>query len=228
MAKGAVRVGRRFGRLEVLGEDEPYFWRGRFSRRRWLCACDCGGEAVVREDRLMAGTTLSCGCLRVEAAEGRLLRHGGRAAGRATPEYRAWLAMLHGSGGAAVCRRWRAGGGRGFLAFRADLGPRPGPGYRLVRRDASRAYAPGNCRWLAGVPRRGVPRRLVEYRGRVVTLAAAAAASGVGYGLLCKRLERGWPLERALRPARRRADGGVHRLGPPARGEGNQAPDLIR
>ena len=85
MAKGAVRVGRRFGRLEVLGEDEPYFWRGRFSRRRWLCACDCGGEAVVREDRLTAGTTLSCGCLRVEAAEERLLRHGGRAAGRATP-----------------------------------------------------------------------------------------------------------------------------------------------
>jgi hypothetical protein len=78
------------------------------------------------------------------------------------------------------------------------------------------------------MPRRGVPRRFVEYRGRLVTLSAAAAASGVGYGLLCKRLERGWPLERALRPALRRADGGVHRREPPAGGKGNQAPDFIR
>jgi lambda repressor-like predicted transcriptional regulator len=43
-----------------------------------------------------------------------------------------------------------------------------------------------------------VPRRLVVLRGRGVTLTEAAAAAGVAYGTLCKRLERGWPLERAL------------------------------
>jgi hypothetical protein len=200
MAAERIRAGRRSGRLEVLGEGEPYLWRGRLARRRWLCACECGREAEVREDRLRAGTTRSCGCLRDELARAHLLRHGGRAGGRATPEYEAWRAMLHRSGGAPVCRRWRAGGGRGFAAFLADLGPRPGPGHRLVRRDPGRAFAPGNCAWAEGAPRRGVPRRLVVYRGRRVTLRAAAAASGVGYAALCKRLERGWPPARALRP----------------------------
>jgi hypothetical protein len=200
MAAGEVDVGRRFGRLEALGEGEPYLWRGRFSRRRWRCACVCGREAEVREDRLKAGATRSCGCLRDEAARARLLRHGGRADGRASPEYAAWQAALHRSGGAAVCRRWRAGGGRGFAAFLADLGPRPGPRHRLVRHDPSRAWAPGNCAWVEGAPRRGVPRRLVTHRGRRMTLAEAAAATGVGYATLCKRLERGWPPSRALRP----------------------------
>jgi hypothetical protein len=37
------------------------------------------------------------------------------------------------------------------------------------------------------------------YRGRLLTLAAAAAAAGIGYARLCKRLERGWPATEALR-----------------------------
>ena len=59
MGADSVRIGRRFKRLAVVSEDEPYLWRGRFSGRRWLCACDCGGEAVVREDRLRGGSTLT-------------------------------------------------------------------------------------------------------------------------------------------------------------------------
>jgi hypothetical protein len=198
MTASIVDPGRRFERLTVLEEDKPYIWRGRVSRRRWLCACDCGAHTTVRDDRLKAGTTRSCGCLRDEAGRDRLLRHGGKANHRATPEYYAWQAMRHRRDGAAVCRRWRAGDGRGYAAFLADMGPRPSPSHRLVRDDASRAYGPGNCHWALHPPRRGTPRRFITYRGRVLTLAAAAAASGVGYACLCKRLERGWPPERAL------------------------------
>ncbi len=195
-----VGAGLRFGRLEVLDEGAPYLWRGRFPKRRWLCLCDCGRETEVRDDRLKAGTTRSCGCLRDDAARDRLTRHGAKAGGTAAPEYYAWQAMLHRSDGAPVVRRWRAGGGRGFAAFLADLGPRPGPGHRLVRLDPNRAFGPSNCAWVLGAPRRGVPRRFVVYRGHRLPLKVAAQASGVGYERLCKRLERGWQPERALRP----------------------------
>jgi len=200
MATGRVDVGLRFGRLEVLSETDPYLWRGRFPKRRWLCLCDCGKETEVRDDRLKAGATRSCGCLRSDSARERLLVHGGKAGGAAAPEYQAWQSMLHRTEGARVCRRWRAGGGRGSAASLKDLGPRPTPDHRLIRHDERRAFGPGNCDWIKGVPRRGVPRRFIPYRGRQLTLKAAAAASGVGYEQLCKRLERGWQPERALRP----------------------------
>jgi hypothetical protein len=194
----SIGIGSRIGRLEVVTEGEPYFWRGRFSRRRWQCVCDCGEETEVREDLLQTGHTQSCGCLRDDRGRERLFRHGGKAGGAVTPEYTAWQAILHRSGEAPVCRRWRSRSGAGFAAFLQDMGRRPGPTHRLVRTDPSRAFGPGNCAWVAEAPRRGVPRRLIRYRGQVVTLRRAAEASGVAYGLLCKRLERGWSVPRAL------------------------------
>jgi hypothetical protein len=43
----------------------------------WRCRCDCGGEATVQSNNLTrkAGTK-SCGCLRRDAAQARLLRDG--------------------------------------------------------------------------------------------------------------------------------------------------------
>jgi hypothetical protein len=200
MGADSVRVGRRFGRLAVVGEDEPYLWRGRFSRRRWLCACDCGGEAPVREDQLKSGRTRSCGCLRREVTRERTFRHGGAAGQRVAPEYSLWKDMVRGRKAAAVCRRWGAGEGRGYAAFLGDMGPRPSPAHRLVRRDPAKGYTPRNCQWVLAPPRAGVPRRFVRFRGRLLNLKDAAAASGVGYGRLCKRLERGWLPALALRP----------------------------
>jgi hypothetical protein len=107
--------------------------------------------------------------------------------------------MLHRQSGAAVCRRWRAKDS-GYVAFVADMGPRPDHRHRLMRLDESGAFGPDNCCWEADAPRRGVPRRFITYRGRLLKLAAAAAASGVGYARLCKRLERGWHPADALRP----------------------------
>jgi hypothetical protein len=194
-----VTPGQRFARLVVLDEGEPYVWRGRVARRRWLCVCDCGVQTTVRDDRLKAGTTQSCNCLRDEAGRSRLLRHGGKANHQVAPEYTVWQAILHRQRGAAVCRRWRATGGRGYAAFLADMGPRPSRRHQLIRFNEARAFGPGNCQWEIEPPRRGVPRRFIMYRGRLLTLAAAAAAAGIGYARLCKRLERGWPTTKALR-----------------------------
>ena len=200
MATGTIRSGLRFGRLVVSHEDSPYFWRGRFARRRWFCDCECGGSATVREDRLKANTTLSCGCLRDDASRERQYRHGGKAGGKVAPEYHVWQALLHRQQEASVCRRWRALGGRGYAAFLEDLGRRPSPDHRLVRLNEQRGFSPANCAWERSPPRRGTPRHFIPYRGRMVSLAAAAAATGIDYRRLCKRLERGWSPAEALRP----------------------------
>jgi hypothetical protein len=200
MPAGEITAGRRFGRLEVEGEGEPYLWQGRIAHRRWVCTCDCGRETLVRDDVLKSGHTRSCGCLHDDRARERWLRHGVRAEGRLpTAEYNAWQGMRRRYGDAAVCRRWRAGGGKGFAAFLADMGARPSPAHRLVRRDPARGFSPGNCLWSADAPRQGVPRRFVRYRGRSLPLKQAAIAAGIGYERLCKRLQRGWPEREALR-----------------------------
>jgi hypothetical protein len=73
-----------------------------------------------------------------------------------TPEYNSWKGMLHrcydskshsypwyGARGVVVCDRWRAD----FMAFYADVGPRPDRRLTLDRIDPSGNYEPGNVRW---------------------------------------------------------------------------------
>jgi hypothetical protein len=193
-----VAADARFGRLVIVGETEPYLWRGRFSRRRWLCVCDCGREAVIREDSLKYGGTSSCGCLKEDVSRERMTRHGGRSGGKRSAEYEAWQAMLHRQSQARVCRRWSSSRADGFLHFVADVGTRPSPRHRLVRLNDRGAFSPSNCVWSDTVPRRGVPRRPVILRGREFTLHEVARRYSINYALLCKRLQRGWQAELAV------------------------------
>jgi len=56
--------GQNFGKLIVLGEDEPYIClsTGR-SERKWKCVCSCGEYVSVKQSSLRSGKTRSCGCL---------------------------------------------------------------------------------------------------------------------------------------------------------------------
>lgn len=58
-------TGRRFGRL-VAVEDTGERKSGHVV---WLCKCDCGSVKNIRSGHLLRGTTLSCGCLRIENAK---------------------------------------------------------------------------------------------------------------------------------------------------------------
>jgi len=49
----------------------------------------------------------------------------------------------YGARGVGVCARWR----NDFMAFFADLGPRPSSGHSIDRLDNARGYEPDNCRW---------------------------------------------------------------------------------
>ena len=127
---------QRFGRLVALEQQG----RARDSHVLWLCLCDCGKTTVVPSNRLIMGTTKSCGCQRGPITHG---QHG-------TPTYRAWVAIRQRCNNSKNKRY----GGRGikdrypnFETFRADMGERP-PGCDLHRKDNDRDYEPGNCVWL--------------------------------------------------------------------------------
>lgn len=52
-------TGRKYGKLTAVKLDHTTR-NGAF----WLCRCECGNTCVVREDNLITGRTISCGCTR--------------------------------------------------------------------------------------------------------------------------------------------------------------------
>ena len=51
-------TGQKFGKLTALS----VVGRAKNRQALWLCKCDCGGESVVTGNKLVQGTTGSCGC----------------------------------------------------------------------------------------------------------------------------------------------------------------------
>ena len=60
-------IGRRFGRLVVIGQSRP----GHRANAAVRCRCDCGLEKDISRTALRLGRTRSCGCLRRELAAAR-------------------------------------------------------------------------------------------------------------------------------------------------------------
>lgn len=52
-------TGLRFGRLTVLGASSG---RTKSGNRLWQCRCDCGNPVETTREKLLSGSTGSCGC----------------------------------------------------------------------------------------------------------------------------------------------------------------------
>lgn len=63
MSKALNLVGKRFGRLVVLGRTE-----NRGKNVCWVCQCDCGNVKEATTMLLRSGNTKSCGCLLKETS----------------------------------------------------------------------------------------------------------------------------------------------------------------
>lgn len=81
-----------------------------------------------------------------------------------------------------------------YEQFLAELGPRP-EGMTLDRIDPNGHYEPGNVRWAtyAEQCRNKRSNIFVNYEGRRMCVADAAAASGLDRGTIMRRLEKGCP-----------------------------------
>lgn len=195
-------VGRHFGRLKVEREAPR---RGSKRDRRWHCRCQCGKVTSVRQDVLLGGGSLSCGCLLLESR----ITHGATRHHRKTAEYELWRNMRqrchnpradrfpwYGARGIRVCAAWR----KSFSRFLSDVGLRPSPQHSLDRIDNHGHYAPGNVRWVLRAQQASNKRNNVRlvWQGVDQTVSEWARDLGVPVARLCARVRAGWPVFRTL------------------------------
>ncbi|MER9217916.1 hypothetical protein NKI48_03125 [Mesorhizobium sp. M0644] len=137
--------------------------------------------------------------------------HGHARIDKRSPEYQCWLDLkqrcmnqdsqafaYYGGRGIVVCDRWRDS----FAAFLSDMGSRPA-GMTLDRIDNDGNYEPGNCRWATRadqVANRGRSRTVV-LNGQCLPLKTACQRLGLNHKTVAGRIDRGWPVERALTPS---------------------------
>lgn len=103
----------------------------------------------------------------------------------------------YGGRGITVCDRWQ--GPNGFVNFLEDMG-HPPDGMSLDRERNDDGYHPGNCRWATSKTqaRNRRSNRLIEYRGRSMTIAEWSEELGVSPVSLGRRLLMGWTVEKAI------------------------------
>jgi hypothetical protein len=204
-------TGQRFGKLTVLRRVE----NDRQGKARWACVCECRQDTVVSSDSLRSGNTQSCGCWgRTKLAQSRL-RHGHARKSAGSKLYKAWCHLksrcltptdhkypCYGGRGITVCERWVKGedGKSGFECFAADMGPHPGEGWSIDRKDNDGPYSPDNCRWATADEQSRNRRNNLRFtiHGETRCLKDWARRYGMRYMTVYARVEDGWPVERAL------------------------------
>jgi hypothetical protein len=129
------------------------------------------------------------------------MKHGERANGAYSPEYRAWVAMngrcytpsnhvwrYYGGRGVKVCLRWRRGTPNAFANFLHDLGRRP-KGHSLDRIDVDGHYTRHNCRWATSKAQVSNRRKhYVSFSTSEFNSAGEIYKEQDGYSILVRKL----------------------------------------
>ena len=192
-----VHAGQKFNKLTIV---ETGLRRG--GTRASRCACDCGGETIVTNNKLVGGNTRSCGCL--YSTHG----HGGRKAGESLT-YRSWAALRRRCLNPNATQ-YRHYGGRGvtipaewddFMQFLADVGERPSAAHTLDRIDNDVGYSKANCRWATKMEQARNTRsnHMLAFEGKTQCVATWAEELQMSASVIYDRLNRyKWSIERTL------------------------------
>lgn len=192
-------TNQRFGRFTVISQAETVR-----ERTRWKCRCDCGNMREVIGATLRRGASKSCGCFQKDHPS--RFTHGESRKSR--KEYQAWFHMIrrcfdpkdaaykhYGARGISVCDAWVLS----FPLFLADMGKCP-PRKSLGRIKNDLGYSKENCRWedCHQQQRNKRNNHLLTFNGRTKTLAEWSVIRGLGATTIRERLNRGWPVDRAI------------------------------
>jgi len=146
---------------------------------------------------------------KAEQGTDKRFRHGQRRAST----YRSWEAAkarcensrnirypLYGGRGIRMCQSWSDD----FRNFLRDMGERP-VNHSLDRIDNDGPYSPDNCKWSTRVEqgRNTTRNHLLTIAGETLTVSDWSRRSGINPRTICKRLKRGWAVERAVTEALR-------------------------
>jgi len=192
-------INKKFGRLLVLKKNGS----DKHGKSLWLCHCDCGNEVIIIGQNLKNGVTKSCGCLQKELLTKKNITHGMTY----TKLYVDWIQMRkrcknkknksyknYGARGISVCKRWDK-----FENFYTDMGDKP-KGLTLERIDNNKGYSPDNCKWATRKEQANNSRHnvIINYKGQRLTMAQWAREIGIKCSTLSRRIQRHWPIEKAL------------------------------
>lgn len=196
-----VKIGDRYGRLEIIEECES-FTKTRF----FLCKCDCGEEKKVLLADLRRGHTKSCGCFRKEKLSSLYTTHG------CLPKklYHIWNKMkdrclkpnndryvYYGERGIKICAEWMD-----FTLFRSwALQNGYKEGLSIERDDYDANYGPSNCRWIpkSEQPLNSRHNRTFTFNGKTQCLTLWAKELGLSTYIIYQRLSKGWDVDRIFR-----------------------------
>ncbi len=196
-----IRAGDRFGYYTVIAEAE----RSSGGRRRFSCKCDCGNIRTVTLSNLRSSPTRSCGCRARKLMKKLKTKHGKRN----TRIYEVWCSMKkrclnpnkrsyrwYGAKGVSVCEEW--------MDFQPFYDWAMANGYQddltIERKDVKGNYEPTNCIFIP-IRRQNDNKtnsRYVSYNGETKTIGEWAREFGLSYAALVGRINRGWPIEKAL------------------------------
>lgn len=193
-------IGKRFNYLTVIEEVS----RIHPKIPRYTCLCDCGNTKVVEGRKLREGTIKSCGCYAKLKTSDRSTKHGMTN----SSEYKTWCGMKrrclnkndkrykdYGARNINICDRWI----HSFEKFFLDMGSKP-HGYSIERIDNNGNYEPNNCVWMKISDQTKNKRSniLLTYKKQTHILADWSRITGIKAGTIKARLDRGWPVEKAL------------------------------
>lgn len=220
MGKVIDLVGQRFGRLTVLAFEKLKVFPSGKRCAVWRCKCDCGAVVCAKADALKQGHTTGCGCRQKEQLAERARRLGKMRTVHGmegTQIYHVWRGMKnrccnpnsekyknYGARGIKVCDEWKDDF-QAFFDYVSKLEPFGEEGFSLDRIDVNGDYAPGNVKWSTAKEQARNRRNnlLVEYNGRIMTVAQAAQESGIRASVLYGRIRRyGIDYEKLFMPSR--------------------------